>query len=1146
MHLYSAGRARPLAGRLAEVLADPPADPMTPEWLAVPSDGMRRWLTLELAGHLGIGGPGSTDGVAANIIRAYPGTLRNCVLTAERDDPNADPWRIERLVWSVLGATGRRAGGPSLPELEPRSEGASRYGRARRVADLFDRYHLHRPAMIRSWVAGEDVDGTGRPIPEHAAWQPHLWRLVRDEAGEPSPPERLPGLLARLARGDLALDLPDRLVLFGFTLLPGGGFLDLARAAAERRDVHLFLLEPSHLDADRLVGLSPRPTGGGPRLRSSDSTATLIDQPLLRSWGRLHRETALLLADAQADGLAAPERVGEQTDDRPTTLLGCLQDSIRTNAGSTSRIVLDPADRSVQFHACFGPTRQVDALRDALLHLLNASGGDLSEDDIVVVCPSLERFAPLIQAAFGPTAALPPARSTDSGASAVRADVPTLRYRIADQSITTTNPILGATTALLDLVAGRFEVASVLDFLALGPVRERFRFDDESLADINQWVTDTNVRWGLDPVHRESFGLPESITANTWRAALDRLLVGAAVYDADLTLATGDVVPYGVEGSGTETAGRLAEALWHLSELVGETRTARPIAEWVRALRRTCDALFATDRDALWQVESLHRILDDVIQSASAQGVVSAVPLEFVDIQRLFGERLDAIPGRPDYFRGGITISSMTPLRWVPFRVVCLLGMDQSAFGSVTAPGDDLAAAFPQVGDRDPRAEARQSLLEAVLAAGDHLMVVRDAHDVRTNQDVPRSVVVAELFDAVTALVEPDRRSELAERLEIDHPRQPFDERCFEPALLIPEVPWSFDRSNLDGARARRNRATRAPQFLAAPLAPSEGTVIELDQLRSFFRNPAAYFLSQRLEAHLPKSEDEPTALLPVELGPLQRWQVATRLLRSRLAGVDTDAWRAVERERGTLPPGSLETHAVEEVEAVVDVLVAAAHDLEVGNDPAEPFEVDVELSGGTRIVGSVPIRLQGPSPGPARVSYSKLKPEHRVSAWLDLMALVGTDPSRPWRSVAVGRPPRSGAPADVLDIAVSDGPGTRSETARRALAVAVDCYRMGLRQPIPLFSTFSYEVYCRTAKPTSWSDPRSRPDGDHAAVVLAFGGIGFGEVTDLVAQPGDPGDSGDRLSRFADYFYGAMHDSTQAWVPRSGGESLIPHREGP
>ena len=124
-------------------------------------------------------------------------------------------------------------------------------------------------------------------------------------------------------------------------------------------------------------------------------------------------------------------------------------------------------------------------------------------------------------------------------------------------------------------------------------------------------------------------------------------------------------------------------------------------------------------------------------------------------------------------------MTSLTPLRWIPHRVICILGMDQTAFGTPAAAADDLVATAPLVGDRDPRAETRQSLLEAVLAAGDHLVVTHDGRDVRTNRIVPRSVVASELFEAVVASVEPGDRPALARRLEIDHPRHPFDEPCF-------------------------------------------------------------------------------------------------------------------------------------------------------------------------------------------------------------------------------------------------------------------------------------------------------------------------------------------------------------------------------
>ena len=580
MHVHSAGSARPLAARLAEVLAVVPPDPFTPEWVAVPSDGMRRWLTLELARHLGASGPGGGDGIAANIVRAYPGDLRSAVLAVDRPEAQADPWRIERMVWPVLDAIGAADGESlltGLAALDRQREGAALYAKGRRIADLFDRYHLYRPAMVQQWSRGHLVDGAGRILDGHAVWQAHLWRRIRDRIAEPSPPERLPDLLRRLHAGEDLMGLPPRLVLFGFTLLPAGSFLDVARAVGTSREVHVFMLEPTHLDPGRLLAAHPRPEDGSIRARSNDAMADLVDHPLLRSWGRLHRETALQMADVQADGVPV-----DRLDDpgavsaRPATLLGRLQHDLRSNQSPQPSLTVDPGDDSVQFHSCFGPSRQVEVLRDALLHLLARPGSDLTEDDIVVLCPALDRFSPLIEAAFGRSAVATDAVPMEAGSAAastleaVHHGAPELRYRVADRSIRATNPVLSAAASLLELVAGRFDVDSVLEFLALGPVRERFGFDDDRLGVIGDWVEATSVRWGLDPAQRERLGLPDSVVTNTWAAAMERLLLGSAVFDDDLCLAIGDVAPYGVEGSDVETIGNLAAVMGCLADLAAE------------------------------------------------------------------------------------------------------------------------------------------------------------------------------------------------------------------------------------------------------------------------------------------------------------------------------------------------------------------------------------------------------------------------------------------------------------------------------------------------------------------------------------------------------------------------------------------------
>ncbi len=1110
LQLHASGRIEPLALALARVLTDAPSDPMSPEWIAVPSEGMRRWLSLELAGHLGVSGPRSRDGVAANITSAFPGSLRARVLEARPHgaaaDSGDDPWSVDRLVWSVLDALLRNASDPLIAPLLDLPSGSSRFGRARRVADLFDRYHVHRPAMICGWAAGDDTDPAGRPLLRHHRWQAHLWRLVRADIAVPSPAERLPGLIDALRAGELDVDLPDRVLLFGLTLLPGGaGFLDLADALAVSRDVHLFLLEPSPASARRVVEqLAPAP--GPVRLRADDQTAGSVEHPLVRSWGRLHRETTVLLADAATRGLPAPRQIEEPTRRRrgaPVTLLSQLHDDVAADRTPTGDLVPGDDDRSVQFHACHGTTRQVEVLRDVLMHLLADDELALREDDLLVVCPDLERFAPVIEAVFGPSVD-DPSRHRGHVADAAP---PPLRYRIADRSIRDANPVLAATTALLDLVAGRFDAPSVLDFVSLGPVRERFRFSDDDLARLADWVDATNVRWGLDATHRQGAGVPASITNNTWQAAIDRLLLGSAVLEDDRTLAVGDVAPYGIESDDVVVAGRLADLIWQLGELAEQTATARPVGEWIELLRDSVAALFRTDADTEWQLESMLQLLGEIVESAEGTGG-SSVALDFVDLRRLLSDRLEDAPGRPDFFRGGITISSMTPLRWVPHRAVVLLGADQSAFGAGAVDGDDLAAAVPLLGDRDSRGESRQSLLEAVLAARDRLVLIRDGHDVRTNHEVPPAVAVAELRDVLLAMVEPTHRDQVGRRLEVHHPRQPFDERCYAPGAILGSGAWSFDPTALRGAEARRDRRRGLEPFLDTPFERDDAEVIELAELQSFMKDPVKYFLQRRLGLRLPRREDGVSPLLPVGLDGLEQWNVGDRLLSARLSDVSVDDWCRVEQRLGTLPPASLGDALVASVVGDVEQLVSTAvqHGLEPGR--ADRLPIEAVLGDGTRVIGTVLGRLGGEAQGPVRLSYSKDRPAFRLPAWLDLIALAATDPAADQRAVGVYRSRTPNKPPVVIDLAIDGDPEQRRATAVSALEVIVGLYRAGTAEPLPIFEYLTPLLHLGKAGPDDWRRPAQYGgggDGDRPPARMVFGDHDFDTLVAMPVAPHDP-----------------------------------------
>ncbi|NMH92698.1 exodeoxyribonuclease V subunit gamma, partial [Pseudonocardia bannensis] len=863
-------------------------------------------------------------------------------------------------------------------------------------------------------------------------------------------------------------------------------------ALAEHRDVHLWLPHPSPALWEQVA-----PRTGGPRRRRDDRTADAIRHPLLASLGRDVRELQLRLpADVHDHHHPSPEG--------PATLLGRLQRDLcedRAPAGpprpgmSDARPLLDAGDRSIQVHSCHGADRQVEVLREVVLGLL-AADPTLEPRDVLVMCPDIESFAPLISASFG----LGPAE----GAGAPGADLVhpghRLQVRLADRALRQVNPLLGTLAALLELADARLTASQVLDVMASAPVRRRFRLDDDDLDRLRQLVTDSGVRWGLDGEHRRPYRL-EGFAQNTWSAGLDRMLLGVAM-SADDQHWLGTALPLDdVDSSDVDLVGRVAELVDRLGAVLTGLTGRRTLAGWSAALVGALDALTSTTPADAWQAAQARAELADVVRAAGPHA--DSVPLALADVRGLLADRLRGRPTRANFRTGTLTVATLVPMRSVPHRVVCLLGLDDGVFPRAgEGDGDDVLTRDPRVGERDPRSEDRQLLLDAICAATEHLVVLHSGADERTNARRPPAVPLGELLDTLDATVRAADGGPAHEQVVVRHPLQPFDPRNFTAGALGGDGPFSFDRAGLAGAVAAAGARSGPPAFLDAPLAPpAETETVELDALIRFLEHPAKAFLRQRVGVSLYTEDSDPADALPVHLDGLQSWAVGSRLLRDRLAGHELDRCRQAEWRRGEVPPGALGHRVLENVLAEVEPLVAASRPLRVGEVAARDVAAG-PVGGRTRVVGTV-----GGLYGSAivRVEYSRLAPKHRLRAWVQLLALTATHPDVAWRAVTLGRG-RSGPTRSTL------GPVDPGRAAA-VLADLVALHRLGLCEPLPL-TTLAGCAYARArvdggsvtravaAAVAAWCDPPG-PEREDPVHELVWGAGAPASV--LLDPPPDP-----------------------------------------
>ncbi|MFZ2501331.1 MAG: exodeoxyribonuclease V subunit gamma, partial [Nocardioides sp.] len=613
-----------------------------------------------------------------------------------------------------------------------------------------------------------------------------------------------------------------------------------------------------------------------------------------------------------------------------------------------------------------------------------------------------------------------------------------------------------------------------------------------------------------DAQHRAPFGL-QSFVQNTWRFGLDRILAGVTL-SADSGGWLDRTLPLDDVGSGQiDLAGRFAEYVDRLAAVTDRLVGVHPLAHWLSALTDGIEALTAVSMADSWQPAQAQRELGAMATDTTAPG-----ELRLADIRALLRGRLAGRPTRANFRTGSLTVCSMVPMRSVPHRVVCLLGLDDGAFPrGAGRDGDDLLARDPLVGERDPRAEDRQLMLDALCAAKDAVVITYTGSDVYTGQPRPPAVPLGELLDALdlTAVAAEGR---VQEAITIHHPLQPFDVRNVAVGALVPGEPFSFDPSAAAGARAMIQdrvppldwRTVRLPALDAASLGEGslgEGSLgeetlglggvgaaaaeVRLDDLLTFFRSPARGFFKQRLEVDLPFEEKPLSDGLHVEIDSLEQWAVGERVLADLLAGIGPEEAKQREWRRGFLPPGQL---GWRQLRGIVDQAVPLAREaLGLRERAAYAVDVDVDLGGGRRLSGTVGEIYRGRL---VPVSFSRLGPAHRLRSWINLLAVTAQDPDHNYTAHTIGRP---GNRQETVAISRLGPIDDRSAAAH--LRDLVTLYDEGRRRPLPLpvKSSCAYAEYRRSeasvgeslkAASKRWQDDRFKGEQSDAENVRLYG----------------------------------------------------------
>lgn len=970
-------------------------DPFEPEVVLVQSTGMAQWLQMSLSRRFGI---------AANIDFPLPASfIWDMFVRVLPDIPGESAFNKQSMSWKLMTLLPALIDGDEFVMLRhylhDDTDKRKLFQLASRVADLYDQYLVYRPEWLTRWEAGELIDG----LDKNQRWQAPLWKaLVEHTAALGQPLWHRANLYQRFIRtleqaSEPPAGLPSRVFICGISALPPV-YLQALQALGKHVDVFILFTNPCRYywgdikDPAFLARLVARQRKHHreqrelPLFRDTQQAAGLfnddgeqdVGNPLLASWGKLGRDYMYLLA-----GMERYEELDAFVDIAPDNLLHNLQYDVLElqNAAvpgrtaeefvrSDSKRRLDPNDRSLMVHVCHSPQREVEVLHDRLLAMLE-DDPTLTPRDIIVMVADIDSYSPFIQAVFG-------------SATGDRY----LPYAISDRRARQSHPALQAFISLLSLPDSRFVSEDVLALLDVPVLAARFNINEEGLRYLRQWVNESGVRWGMDDDNVRELELPAT-GQHTWQFGLTRMLLGYAMESHEGEWRS--VLPY------DESSGLIAELVGHLASLLMQLNIwrrglaqDRPLTEWLPVCREMLNDFFLPDQDTEAALALIEQQWQAIIEQGTGSHYAEPVPLSLLRDE--LAQRLDQERISQRFLAGPVNICTLMPMRSIPFKVVCLLGMNDGVYPRTLSPlGFDLMSQKPLRGDRSRRDDDRYLFLEALMSAEQKLYISYIGRSIQDNSERYPSVLVQELVDYIGQshyLAEDEDRNcdESEQRVKAHimhlHTRMPFDAENFKT-----DERQSYAREWLAAA----SQQGEAHSAFIQPLPPLSIDTLPFDQLQRFWAHPVRAFFQQRLRVNFREEESEIPDAEPFTLEGLTRYQLNQQLLNTLVEEEDADKMFRRYRAAGQLPYGAFgeivwDTQ-LQEMQTLADRVIEH-------RQPSQSIEIDLQC-GGISITGW----LQQVQPdGLLRWRPSLLSVSQGMQLWLEHLvycACGGTGESR-------------------------------------------------------------------------------------------------------------------------------------------------------
>ncbi|MFA5878719.1 MAG: exodeoxyribonuclease V subunit gamma, partial [Candidatus Margulisiibacteriota bacterium] len=891
------------------------------EIIITQNQGLNEWLLLEIAQNFGI---------SMNITCWFPNTLIEKLFSHVFPDINLKAYQPDYLVWQILEIIWSHD--QTFLNLkkyinEPGLESLKAYQIAQKIADLFDQYQIYRPEMILKWNQNKK-DNIHTEL-----WQFDLWHALKNKIKTPDYAELLSSFLTQTIRP--LNNFPKKIHVFGLSFLPRYHLLLLDKLS-EVIEIHFYLINPSpneywfdlKTEKEKLKLLTKY------NQTEADLLCFETNNTLLASLGLAGKQFFDLIYSL--NNLEETEPEEQEIDTCPQTLIQQIQTDILELKDAEHKkrplVEITELDDTLEIHICHNLLREVEALKDFLLKTFTADQS-LTFEDVLIMAPEINQYAPFIQMVF-----------QDTPASKF-----SFNYHIADQTLLTESTLLKLFFELLALPKTKLTQTTVLNLLKNKIIQEKFNFTDDNLIYLKNWFDEANIKWGQNKEDRQRLGfLP--FDENSWEKGLAKLLASYALTNkTDEFYITNNLltVPCSdIEGQLGIILGKFIDFYDELTLIIKKLNQKDTLNYWQTTLIEILDLLEIKDdylNDLIILKKTINQLAIGSDSIKNITGFKEKVDLEV--IQNYLKNSLEQKQYPSHFFKGGLTFSQLLPMRSIPKKVVCLLGMEQNAF-----PRKDQHASFSlimdnfQLGDKSIKNIDRYLFLEILLSVRQKLFISFSGINSNSQSEILPSSVISELIEYVkqnfyfykNKIDKQNQLNSIIEHIIFKEKLFSFDPAYFSKKNQL----YSYSQDNFSLSKIIEDISLKLNinknNFNTLALHSPDFFNLKLNDLVSFFRKPTKFLLEKSFEIYLNKKPIKPEENELFHLNNIEKIKLFNRIIPLQIKGIKNDQIYQLFKIFDLLPPEKLGENEynkfIKEISCFIQAILELAQNKEAEN----------------------------------------------------------------------------------------------------------------------------------------------------------------------------------------------------------------------